>query len=208
MTKPDAVRDDIAFLRNMAEAGREGPLTGGAILLAGGGIFGVASLAVSYGLSSGLGWGGWMQYIWPLSAAAFFAVLIGVRLRQRREVAGPAARAAGFAWAGLGMAMFFIMLSLILVAVRLRDAHVLAAVGPIFLALYGGGWFVAHLAAKRVWLQGVSVGAFMMSGVTALMADNLSRQFLAYGLALILLVALPGLVLMSAARKSAAPRHG
>ena len=35
-----AMRDDIAFMRTLAEAGREGPLNGGSILVAAGLIFG------------------------------------------------------------------------------------------------------------------------------------------------------------------------
>ena len=38
--------DDIAFMRSLAEAGRDRPMVGGSILLAAGAIYGAASLTV------------------------------------------------------------------------------------------------------------------------------------------------------------------
>ena len=46
MTDQNAIRDDIAFMRALAEQGQRGPLIGGAIMLAGGGLFGTASLII------------------------------------------------------------------------------------------------------------------------------------------------------------------
>ena len=40
MTDQDAIRDDIAFMRALAEEGRNGPLVGGPMLLAAGLSFG------------------------------------------------------------------------------------------------------------------------------------------------------------------------
>src|SRR4051812_36060115 len=53
MADMQSVRDDIAFMRALAEEGRTAPLVGGGILLTAGLVFGAASLG-HYAVMSGL----------------------------------------------------------------------------------------------------------------------------------------------------------
>ena len=48
-----SVHDDIAYMKALAQEGRQTPLLGGRILISAGAIFGLASI-VAYGIDSGL----------------------------------------------------------------------------------------------------------------------------------------------------------
>jgi hypothetical protein len=197
-----AIRDEIAYLRNLAVEGRDGPLVGGSILLVGGLVFGLASLAVWFGLTHGLGWDSGIQLVWQVSGALFFVYLVVAKLRQRGAVRGPAARATALAWSGIGFAMFVIVFSLLVLMGRTHEPLIAAALPPVFLALYGAGWFVAAMATRIRWLQLVWIGSAVMALQTALWGTG-PAQFLIYGASLLALVALPGLVLMLQARRAA-----
>src|SRR5690606_16323821 len=109
------VRDDIAYMRAMAEEGRKAPLLGAAILISAGLIFSVASLLAWAG-QTGVGgmtveaanWG------WLGAMALFFVVLsyFSHRMRGRPGMMAPVNRAAGTAWMGVGLAIFVMALSM------------------------------------------------------------------------------------------------
>lgn len=198
-----AIRDDIAFMRSLAEQGREGPLLGGSIMVAAGALFGTSSLLVAWGVS-GRGpaaWAGWLQWVWPVSAVLFFAYLAAAKLRQRGEVRGPAARGAGVAWSAIGWAMGAIIVSLIIMSNRAHDWRIVAAFGPIVLSLYGGGWFAAACLTRRRWLWAVAWASFAMAPIMAWVAVDQVALFTIYGVSLFLLAALPGFVLMRQAAR-------
>jgi hypothetical protein len=129
------VRDDIAFLRQLAEEGREGPLVGGSIMVAAGALFGSASVAVGWAMSHPGDLARLlMQWAWPVSGLVFMAYL-AFTLRRLGRPKGTAARSAGLAWSAMGWAMGVIIVSVIIIANRNRDAQVFTALAPIV----GGG---------------------------------------------------------------------
>ncbi len=202
MTDQNAIRDDIAFMRALAEEGRQGPLLGGAIMMTGGGLFGAASLFIWIGLSRGLSIDSWIQFVWPVSGVLFFAALFALLRRTPLPKSG-AARGVGVAWSAAGWTMFILIGSLIIMAVRLGDSRIMGAICPAILALYGCSWFIAASASRRRWLYGVTVGAYLMALVTAWFAMQ-TVDYLIYAVSLFALVAAPGFLLMRQARTAAA----
>jgi hypothetical protein len=202
MTDQNTVRDDIAFMRALAEEGRGGPLIGGAIMAAGGLLFGTASLILWAGLSSGLGLGSRIQLVWPVSGLIFFVLLFWL-LRGAPRPMSAAARGVGVGWSAARWAMFTLVISLMVMGVRLDDSRMAGAIAPAILSLYGCSWFIAAGAARRRWLYAVTVGAFVMAVVTAWFAMQ-AIDYLIYGVSLYVLVAAPGFVLMRQARRAAA----
>ncbi|HEY0436153.1 MAG TPA: hypothetical protein VGC92_05905 [Phenylobacterium sp.] len=206
MTDQNAIRDDIAFLRALAEQGQRGSLVGGSILFAAGLIFGAASLTLWWTLSHGAAWDGWAQWVWPAAAVLFFIYLGLAKAKQRRDglVRSPAGRMAGVAWSALGCGMFTIIVSLLVIANRTQDWRPAAAIGPVVLALYGVGWFVAAAAIASRWLAVLAAGSFIMGLVTAwFAAEGSATQFLVYGLSILALAGAPGFVLMRRASRAA-----
>lgn len=203
MTDQDAIRDDIAFMRALAEEGRNAPLIGGPMLLAAGLCFGSASLAIWLNQTFALVTSSWAFFaIWTVSLAVFLAVLVATKA-TRRTGAG-ASRAIGVAWSGGGLSIFFVGLSLAVMAVRTNDAHVANAFLPFILSIYGSAWFVAAALSKTRWLYAVAAGAFAFALLTAWFASEGVIVFLIYALGLYALVAAPGYVLMRRARQAAA----
>ncbi|HEX2818420.1 MAG TPA: hypothetical protein VHN39_18650, partial [Phenylobacterium sp.] len=97
MTDQNAIRDDIAFMRALAEEGRQGPLVGGSILLASGLCFGTASLAIWANQTFDLVTSSWsFAGTWMISLAVFLGFLFFSKA-TRGPRAG-ASRAIGVAW--------------------------------------------------------------------------------------------------------------
>jgi hypothetical protein len=203
MTDQNAIRDDIAFVRALAEEGRNGPLVGGPILLASGLCFGSASLAIWLNQTFALVTAGWsFLAIWTISLALFLGWLFVAR-PARRAAAG-ASHAIGAAWSGSGLSIFFVGLSLAVMAVRGRDPYVANAFLPFILSIYGSAWFVAAVLTRTRWLFAVAAGAFAFALLTAWFASDGRVVFLIYALGLYALVAAPGYVVMRKARQAAA----
>jgi hypothetical protein len=203
MTDQNAIRDDIAFMRALAEAGRQGPIVGGSILLASGLSFGTASLAVWLNFTFGLVTESWsFAAIWILSLVVFVAYLVFSHANQGPRAG--ASKAIGIAWSGAGWSIFFVGLSLALMAVRGRDPYVANAFLPFILSIYGSAWFVAAALTRARWLFAVAFGSFAFALVTAWFASQGLIVFLIYALGLYVLVAAPGFVLMRQARRAAA----
>ena len=194
--------DDIAFMRALAEEGRAGPVAGGSILLASGLSFGTASLAVWAGVTWRLIRENWeVGVIWTISLAIFLACLFFSKATKTPR--GGSSRAIGVAWSGAGCSIFFVGLSLAVMAVRGNDAYVANAFLPFILVIYGSAWFVAAALTRTHWLYAVASGSFAMALVTAWFAGDGVTLYLVYALSLYAFVAAPGFVLMRHAKAAA-----
>ena len=136
------------------------------------------------------------------SLAVFMAYLFGSKMMK--IASGGPSKAIGMAWSGGGWAMFFVGLSLVIMAVHGKDAYVAAAFMPFILAIYGSGWFVAAALTRARWLYLVAFGSFLAALVVAWFAAEGAAIFLVYAISLYALTAVPGLVLMRQARQVAA----
>ena len=104
-----SLHDDIAYMRAMAQEGRNAPLLSGPIMVAAGIIFGTASLA-QWAIQTGLvDVSPWAQlWVWVASGVVFGVALT---LLIRRQNSKPGARSAGnkavgAAWSGVGFGIF------------------------------------------------------------------------------------------------------
>jgi hypothetical protein len=203
MTDQNAIRDDIAFMRALAEEGRKVPFVGGPILLAAGLCFGSASLTIWVNLTFNLVVSSWtFMATWVIGLAVFLVVLAFNKARQGPRTSS--SRAIGVAWSGAGWSIFFVGLSLAVMAVRGRDPYVANAFLPFVLTIYGSAWFVAAALTRIRWLFVVAAGAFALALVTAWFASEGLILYLIYAFSLYALVAAPGYVLMRQARQAAA----
>ena len=194
------IRDDLAFMRALAEEGRRAPLLGGSILALGGAVFALASV------------GHWtilarvvdappvmLSVVWGVAFVVFIAGLWTLKARVRRVpgAASPKNRGFGVVWQGLGFAIFAIFVALAVASLRVRSDLPMALLAPVIMALYGAGWWVAATLSERGWMRAVSLAAFATSiGLGALVGS--AEQFLVYAAALVVTGLLPGLALMRA----------
>ncbi len=201
-TDPQA---DIAWMRNLAQEGADAPFRGGAILFAAGLVFGAASL-MQWAMVSGL------FPMSPLAApvlwlgtVAIFLLIVWTRSARMRCGAVTAAnRASGAVWSAVGWGVFALCAAVAAVGARLESGEIVAAMIPSgVLVLYGMGWAVTAAMYRSRLLGGLAVASFIAGPLLGLLSGD-PRQLLAYAVALLLLAALPGWIMMRRARQAVA----
>ena len=211
MTDIDSIRSDLAFMRAMADDGRAPSPQGGLILAAGGFVFGAASFVAWALLAGALPGGAAAVWIPWLAASLVFAVVLATSLRaigkgRSGEASEPGfAAVAGMAWAALGGAMFTLIAAAVAANLVTGSPAVWSLIPSVFIALYGAGWTIACVASGRGWMRSVALASFAASVLMACLSGS-PLVYLAYGVALILLGGVPGLLLARAPAASAPPR--
>lgn len=196
--KIQTLKDDIAFMKALAQEGGSAPLLGGSILVAAGLIFGAASVvhwAVVTGVLAVSPWA--FPIIWFAALGLFLValVILNRRSRDRPGANSPGNRATGVAWAAVGWTIFAIGVSLMIIAVRTRSEAVMLVFPSLILGLYGMGWSVAAAMSGKRWIRLTAIGSYAATLLVAWFAAE-PAVYLAYAGALVLLAALPGYVLM------------
>lgn len=193
------LRADIAFMKALAQEGQQTPLLGGAILVAAGLIFSVASL-LAWGLATerlnlGTPWA--PLIVWGGAMVLFFVALALVRRRigGKPGAGSPGNRASGMAWTAVGWTIFSLAAAMAVIGYRTHSAIVTAMFPSIILALYGAGWSVAAAMARKSWLWLTAVGSYVAAVVVAWFCTS-ATIFLVYAAFLLLLAVLPGFMLM------------
>lgn len=196
--KIQTLKDDIAFMRALAQEGSSAPLLGGSILVAAGLIFGGASIIHWAVLSGILALSPWAFAVIWLGALIAFLVALTVLNRRMRGKPGsnsPGNRASGTAWASVGWTISAISLSLIIIGIRAKSEIPMLVFPSVILGLYGMGWSVAAAMSKKRWLWMTAIGSYAGALLVAWFAID-PAVYLVYGAALLLLACLPGYVLM------------
>ena len=194
--------EQLAFLRSLAVAGQEAPLTAGPYLVAGGTWFGLASLvhwAISIGLldfePSAYG------IVWIAAAVGFGINLFLLVRRDSGQPESGSNRALNAVWTAIGYSMFVAWVSLWLASSRTADYTLMNAMPLYILAVYGAAWSVAGMLTGQRWIRATAIGAFASAILVGLMIDS-PYLMLAYAAALFACALVPGLVMM---RRAAAP---
>lgn len=201
MTKEltQAIGEDLAFIRALAQEGRRTPVLGGAILAGAGFIYGLAAVA-HWSVAVGVVEVGPLAYwvIWGAALVAFFTLLFWVTQRLKGAPGAQAMpnRAMSAVWAALGGASSAVIVGLFIAGWRLDQFGAFVSMIPtVILALHGAGWSVASALSDRPWVKWVAGGSYLAAvGLAAMIGQ--AEQWLAYGAALVLLVGLPGLAML------------
>lgn len=197
------LREDVAFMRGLAEEGRNAPLLGGDIAVAAGLIYGGTSLITYAGLKGLFGLTGEaIGWSW-LAAGVVFALVLVLSVRRQKGERGAATaanRANSAAWGWVGLAIAVLFGGFFLAASRTDEWIVMTMLAPVILALYGAAWGVAGAMSGRAWIKGVAVLSVALSLAVAWLAGT-EEQWLLYGVALLLTAFVPGLILLRQARQ-------
>ena len=200
----DSIKDDIAYMSSLAREGHKPTHAGGEFLLMAGLIFGLTSFAVAASVAGYLRVE--MGLLWLGSLAAFAICLPILIVRARRSAAFQMLgnRAVGQAWTAIGWAIFTIGLCSGIVAWRLHTQVHLSMFASIILALYGVGWSVSAVMSDRPSAKVLAIGSYVAAVVVASLVEWLPLMFVGYGVALLLLAALPGAISMRLHRQTQA----
>jgi len=195
-----SLQSELDYLKGLAESGARGPMKNGSVLFWAGLLYAAASVA-EYGVAIDvLPQTTLMQMcIWFGASAIFTAIAILLLCRKsgRHNISSVGYNSA---WSGVGIGIGVLMLSVFLLARQIGDVRAVTfMIAPVVLVLYGMGWWVSAKISELGWLKLVSAGCFLAAPIMALMAGR-PEQLLAYAAALVLFAAVPGFVIMRAAR--------
>ncbi|WP_298745746.1 hypothetical protein [uncultured Brevundimonas sp.] len=189
---------DIAWMRKLAEEGRDAPLLNGPVLVAAAVIFGSANF-IQWAIQSGALVVDPMVQLWVwLGAGVLFAIALTLLIRRASRKPGYGSRAnkaVGVAWSGLGFGIFVMWLSLMAVGFRTGDWTMMWAMPSIVATAYGSAWMASAAVSGRRWMTAtglLSYGGAVLFG--ALVGDT--NIYLAFAALMVATALLPGLVLM------------
>jgi hypothetical protein len=198
MSDIQSIRDDLAYMRGLADDGRRPSRGGGVILAAGGFAYGAASLAAGgmvTGVLPGSAAGFWAP--WAAATVLFYAVLFvqlrAIKREEPRSLTAPSTLS-GLAWSAMGGAAISVILAGVAAGWVTGSSLVWAVMPSVFLALYGVGWTVAAAASGAAWMRNVALLSFASATAIAFLAAS-PLMWLAYGAALMGLAGGPGLLL-------------
>jgi hypothetical protein len=194
------LKDDIAYMRGLAEEGRKGPVLGASILFSCGLIYSVAALA-SWLIHSGA-----IPLALPFPGAEWWAaaavqiatvVIMSRRLGGRAVQPNPSSRLFGLVWSSLGWAICASAVAIVLLAWQFHQPMVWMAMPAVVMALYGVGWTMNARIVQRRWMYAVAAVSYIAAALTAFMIDlPNSLGLLVYAVVIFAIICVPGLILM------------
>jgi len=191
------LRDDIAYLKALANGGQGRDLSGGILLMVAGLLFAAASLIQWLAMERLLP--NMANLAWLVATLLFMALLAAMKLRWRSE--GSSGGASAYAWQGVGMGCFFIFVALAIATWRTQSMLLVFFAPSIIFILYGAAWTAVGAALRKGWIQLTGWGSFLAAGVVAWFIGQ-PVSYLIYAAGLLLLAFLPGLVFVLNAPRS------
>lgn len=193
-------QENLAFLRQLAHAGKEAPLTAGPYLIAGGAWFGAASLIQwplirdIFGLSMERG-----TLAWLVAAAGFAVHLVLLIRRDRHQVENAANRIVNASWMGVGLGIFAFWLGVAAMAWQRGDVFVMNTISLQVLTVYGIAWIIAGAATGQGWMKANAFFALLTVPVLGAFVGT-GHEYLVYTIALVMTALVPGVRLSRLAR--------
>ena len=198
------LREDIGFLRELAEVGRSPNLAGGSMLVAAGAIFGLASLvhgAVAIGWARGVS--PWVfPAIWVAAMAIYICTLAALKGGYTDASGEQSSRAMKLAWQAMGWTIFAVFVCSQIIAWRTQSTLPLAMLPSVILSLYGLAWMVVAGVSHKAWIRRTAIGAFVAALAAAFLCQS-PWVFLLFAAAMVWLAVIPGLIMMRQASRSA-----
>jgi hypothetical protein len=195
-----SVREDLAFIKTLAQEGRRAPLMSGRFLLSAGLVYGVTSL-VAWAITIRLIDVplDWLAGLWLGVTIVFVPStrLLGRFVVNRPGLTAANNRAAFAVWQGLGFALTSMLVAACAISAIVKTPIVFAVFPSIVLAVYGMAWWLAAAVSDLNWLRWTALGCFVSAVLIALLIES-TAIYLAYAAALFAFLALPGWLLMRA----------
>lgn len=194
----DSLREDITYMRRMAEQGRSGPVLGGAFLTAAGLLYGAAAAAQWLVQTGALVLPVSIVQLWGGASILFAMVWFVLFFRLRRTFTGspaPSQFAFGMAWTGCGIGIMAMLGALTIASGKLNAPALMEANALVAFAFYGAAWFVSGALARQAWMFVVAMTAFAFTIALAVLIGT-ADELLAFAIGLVLTLAVPGAVLI------------
>jgi hypothetical protein len=194
----NTMKDDITYLRRMADEGRSTPILGGVFLACAGVIFGVACLVQWALMLRGVDGVAPIMELWSGAMLLFWLVWTMVFLRMRRSgvaASGLSNKTFQMSWFGTGIGITVSCLGVAIAGAVVNSPTVMLAYPPMVFGFYGTAWLVSGGLAQRRWMYGVAAASYGFAIIIALLSAQ-ALMLPVMGVALMITLALPGFLLM------------
>src|SRR5262245_22814706 len=155
-----AAREDLAFMRELAEDRGPLPSVLGAHMLAIGVPFGLNVIYAWAGMRGFVPWpADWQVWSFGPGTAVYLPLLAFILLKSRHTPQGPSSRAFAAAWTGVGL-MTWVIITILVVATPRTSPQIWTVWPALAVSLYGGAWTSISLVRRRYWGLAVAAGCF------------------------------------------------
>jgi hypothetical protein len=206
MNEREQAHADLAFMKALVEEGGRSQLTGGAIFLAAGLLYGLQCLVHWSQMVGITRFSDRFMLAFVVAVTVTFVMILTVVIWRERRSSQRAVgtRALNAAFAGAGIANLVLCSVFGVVAWHERSATVWLLYPVTISVVQGAAWYVAYMMRRRVWLALVSAGWFATAvGLGLLVGSGREAAYLlVLGMALLVLMAVPGAVMMRSAQGS------
>lgn len=199
----DALAGEVAYVKALAEEGRNAPLVGGVLYVIWGVAMAISALA-TWASASGFIALPFIGGLW-FWVASFVIGWLASFIIGRKSMSKPGALTVGnktarAAWIAVGVFMSLFWIAAMLFQGRLAAAgfeprFLYGLMFPIAFGLYGIAFFATAVAARLDWMRGFVLASWIFS-VAALYFIGDARQFLVGAAGSLLCAALPGVLMM------------
>jgi hypothetical protein len=196
--EPNTIKDDITYMRQLAEQGRSAPILGGVFLAGAGAIFGAACFVQWAMTLRGVTRLDTVLELWGGSMVLFALVWVLIYLQMRAKGAGAANisnKAFHNAWLGNGIGITVACISVAIAGAVTHSPTVMLAYPPMVFGFYGTAWLVSGALAQRRWMYAAAASAYVFAVILALLSMQL-WLLPAMGIALFVTLTVPGILLM------------
>ncbi len=194
--------EDLAYVRAIAEEGRNVPLVGGYSFVVWGSIIGTAAF-IQYLMVIGVLpmvrnslwiWGSAMILGWGVGA------IVSVKIDRTPGASSIGNRVVNAAWSGCGIFITLYFLSLLVAFFLLpKDGPsvgwLFVTMFPVVFGLYGLAFYVTAVAANQNWFRWVSIGSWAISAIL-LLTMKMELMMLIAALGTYAVVLVPGIAMV------------
>ncbi len=199
---PD-LAEDIAYVRTLAEEGRNAPLVGGLFYVIWGGLIGLAALSVylnAIGAISLGGLGGYAPWLGAVALGWVLSFTLGRRMGRKPGAGTIGNQTAMSVWFAVGIFMTAFWLTLIAVHGNYVEAglpryFLFSLMFPVSFGLYAVAFYATAVAARLSWLKLIAVASLGFS-VLSLFYLASAQQMLIAAIGSFVCAVLPGVILM------------
>lgn len=200
MNTSNNILEDIRYLRDLAEKGRQGPILGGSFLAAAGIVFGIVCFVHWAAITGRLAISNrGMEWIWGagyvVSAIVWFALWFALRSRRRAVSASASNAVFGVAWLANAAGVLTAWATTSVAASIMHLPELFYAFIPTIFIFYGLSWGLSAIMALRRWMYVPAAGSFAFAFVMAKFTYS-PAQMAVMGAGLLLLLTLPGFKLV------------
>lgn len=194
---------EIAYVKSLAEEGRNAPLVGGVIYVIWGVVVGLASLLgyLHYAEIFALPFAGTIWFwIAALGVGWAASVIIGRRSATKPGALTVGNKTAGAAWFAVGVFMTIFWIATLAFQGHFRLAGmepkvIFGLMFPIAFGLYGVAFYATAIAARLDWMRGFAFAAWIFSIASFYFLGD-AKQLLVGAAGSVVCALLPGVLLM------------